>query len=202
MSLFETLSQELKHLQSPARYRHSLAVARLAAKLGRRYGWEPERAKLAGLLHDWAKEWPPQALVQYVRSRRLRVPALSLIVKTAPNLLHAYVSADVARSKKWLRHPEDVRAVAAHTLGAPVMGTAEKILYVADLASPDRRYREAAGIRKQALQDLDQGFAAAVALKLSYQLRKRRAIHPLPIHMWNRVVCRLPAGLVARAHGG
>lgn len=190
MTLFETLSRHLKELQSPARYRHSLAVARFAARLGKRHGWNPDRAKLAGLLHDWAKEWPPRSLIAYARQNRLKIPNIDLIIRTSPNLLHAYVGADVVRKQKWIRNPSDLHAISSHTLGSLKMDLPAKILYVADLASPDRRYREAAGIRKEAMQDLNRGFASAVALKLEYQLRKRKIFHPLPVQVWNRVVCR------------
>ena len=45
------LSERLK----PARFRHTMGVAETAERLARKYGADPMRARLAGMLHDCAK---------------------------------------------------------------------------------------------------------------------------------------------------
>lgn len=192
--LYRSAEAELRKTLSPNRFRHCLAVARFAAELAKRHGWDPEKARMAGLTHDCAKEWTPQRLAAHVRRRKLSVPGFSFILKTSPNLLHAYVSADVAREKGWLRTAEQVRAVAAHTLGSVSMGVAESVLFVADLASPDRRFREAPAVRRIARQDLRAGLRAALAVKLHYQLLKGKQIHPMPVQVWNWLHAGKPRG--------
>jgi predicted HD superfamily hydrolase involved in NAD metabolism len=186
---YEFLEQQLKKLQSPARFEHGRSVSKLAGELAEKHGEDAAGARLAGLLHDWAKEWTPQQLVRYALRNNLRIPSMDFIRRASANLLHAYVSAHVAQTKGWLHDPAWIRAIASHTLGAPSMGVPEKILYVADLASYDRRFPEAPGIREEAFANLDKGFSSALAVKLTYQVRKRKPLHPIVADVWNRVVC-------------
>ncbi|MCG3204787.1 MAG: hypothetical protein KCHDKBKB_01504 [Elusimicrobia bacterium] len=174
--------------QSASRYRHSLSVAEWAAQLGRAHGWSVERARLAGLLHDYAKEWSPKKLKKYVKKRRLSIPNLSFILKTSPNMLHAYVSAEVAKQKKWITNKKDLRAISSHTLGRKKMGLEEKILFVADFSAPGRAYSSAAMIRKIAIKNLEQGFRETLARKIGWHLLKSKPLHPLVIQVWNQVV--------------
>jgi putative nucleotidyltransferase with HDIG domain len=102
MSRFAEISAALSRELSPRRQRHSLAVARLAGELAALHGEDREEARLCGLVHDCAKEWKPEELMKRVTRRRLAVPNLSFIRETSPGLLHAYVSADVARERGWL----------------------------------------------------------------------------------------------------
>lgn len=189
-SLYRELLSHLRKEQSPHRFKHSVSVGEFAAKLGKRHGWDPKRARLAGLLHDYAKEWSPKKLRKYAKKHKLDIPDKKFILKYAPNMFHAYVSAEVARHKKWITNKNDLDAIASHTLGDRKMGLEQKILFIADFAEPFREYRSAPHIRKLAMKDLNEGFREAVTRKLSWHLIKTKPIHPLPIEMWNRVVCK------------
>lgn len=165
-----------------------MAVARLARELALIHGWNKDDARIAGLVHDCAKEWPPKKLLKHVRRRRLAVPDIPFILKNGPNLLHAYVSADVARQKGWIRTKAQVNAVAAHTLGQLPMGKPESILFIADLAAYDRRFPEARQVRKIARENLHAGLREAFRVKFHYQLLKSKKIHPTPLAVWNSLV--------------
>ena len=47
---------------SEKRYQHTLNVKKMAVKLARRYGVNEEKAALAALLHDAAKEIPKEEM--------------------------------------------------------------------------------------------------------------------------------------------
>lgn len=175
----------LKENQSPARFRHSLSVSRLSGELAEKYGWDVEKARLAGLLHDWAKEWPPKKLMGYVKKHHLTVPDLDFIAKTSPNLLHAYVGAHDLKRLGWIKDQEILKAISSHTLGALKMGVPEKIVFIADFSSYDRRYSKAEEVRKQAFRDMEKGFLLALETKIRLHLMKRKAVHPLVIRVWN-----------------
>lgn len=182
---FSEVATIMKAELSPARYRHSLAVARLAGELARAHGWKKDDARLAGLVHDCAKEWTPQRLIAYARRWKLKIPHHPFIVQTSANLLHAYVGADVAFRAGWIRTPAQRRAVSAHTLGSLPMGVPESILFIADLAAYDRRFPEAARVRQTARRNLRAGLREALAVKFYYQLLKGKKIHPMPVAVWN-----------------
>lgn len=187
--LYRELKNKLRTKLSKARFEHSVSVGDWAARLGQAHGWDPARARLAGLLHDYAKEWTPKELRRYVKKHKVSVPALDFILRTSPNMLHAYVSSDLVKQKKWITNKKDLKAIASHTLGRVKMGLEEKILFVADFSAPGRTYPSAGLIRKTALANLEAGFRETFAHKLGWHLRKTKAIHPLPVKVWNRLVC-------------
>jgi nicotinate-nucleotide adenylyltransferase len=178
----------LKKSLSGQRHHHSSKVADLASKLAAKHGWDPILAYEAGFLHDCAKEWPPQKLIQYVKRYRLPVPNLPFIKKNNPNLLHAYVGADLARRKKWLNDRAALDAIRSHTLGAFNMSVPQMILYVADFSSEDRQYSMAKEVRSEAFRNLKVAFRLALSKKIKWNLKASKPVHPFTIQVWNKLV--------------
>ena len=178
----------LRKTLSRQRYNHCRAVADLASRLAKKYGWDPGLATQAGFLHDCAKEWSPQKLISTARRRRLKIPDFDFIRRHNPNLLHAYVGADLAKRNKWLTNAAALRAISAHTLGALKMGIPEMILYVSDFASKDRAYSAAREVRKEAFRNLRSAFRIAMAKKIKWNLKASKPVHPFTIRVWNRMV--------------
>ena len=56
---------------SKGRLNHILGVAETAINLAINYGADPQKAELAGLLHDCAKEWKKEALLAKAESHNL-----------------------------------------------------------------------------------------------------------------------------------
>jgi len=185
----------LKKALSRPLYQHSLSVARYAAELGKKGGWDPEQAYQAGLFHDWAKEWSHKKLRQYVRKNKVRLPDLPFVLKNAPDLLHAYAGAFDLKKQGWVTNRVTLAAIAHHTLGSPGMSLPEKILYVADIASPDRQFKGAQDIRRLAKKNLNAGFLSAVALKISYVVCQGKLLHPMTLTLWNEAVLSLQGRL-------
>ena len=177
----------MKSILSASRFQHSLCVARLAKKIAPIYDWDPKKAEQAGILHDCAKEWSARKLANYVLRWKIPVPDFDFIRAYAPNVFHGYVGAHYAEKKGWTKDPLVLKAISSHTLGSMPIGKESQILYVADLASPDRRYQEAKRIRQTAMKNLRKAFIQAMRVKLSYAIRKNKPVHPLSIRLWNRV---------------
>lgn len=170
---------------SGERYEHTLAVARRAVELSLRHGLDPERAALAGLLHDCGRAVPASGLGAYAKARRLPVLALAETAARAPILLHAHVSEDRARREYGVTDPAVLSAVRKHTLGDAVMSPLDRLLYAADACSADRAFPEARRIRRAAHADLDEGFREAMRVKLGYVLREGAWLHPGAAAAWN-----------------
>ncbi|MBI4347464.1 MAG: nicotinate (nicotinamide) nucleotide adenylyltransferase [Elusimicrobia bacterium] len=182
--------EELARVLSKDRYAHTLGVARLAAELARRHGHDAGAAALAGLLHDCGRRFDPAGMARYARERRLPVPERERTLREAPLLAHAYIGADLARRRFGVTDPAVLGAIAHHTLGKPQMTAFERLLYVADLASPDRGFSTADRIRRVALRDLDRAFVEAVQTK-EYWTRKRGGwLHPMTsrVRRWARTL--------------
>lgn len=177
---------EIARSLSPRRARHSQSVARWASALARRHGADPVRAERAGLLHDLAKEWTSTRLAGYVRRHKIPVPGLNAILAhRRGGLLHGYVSAHMAKRKGLVRDRPTLQAMARHTLGHPRMGLLDKILYVADFSSSDRRYAEAAHVRRLARRNLNAALRATVSYKISDIVHRSSFLHLTTIALWN-----------------
>lgn len=176
----------LKKHQTSKRTGHTMAVAHLAEKLARKHGLSPARARLAGLLHDAAKNWTGKKLAAYAKKHRLRVPDIEATCRRHPGLLHAYVGAHIARAVFGVKDAGVLSAIAKHSLGSVHMSRLEKCLYVADLASPDRKFSEAGTIRDLAMRDLNRAFARGMRVKFWSVLMEGRWIHPESVRVWNR----------------
>lgn len=177
------IDSHLRRNLSRERYVHTLSVARLARALARKHGLPAEKAYLAGLLHDLAKEWSGKKLLVYFR-RKMKYQNGSHY-KFAPHLLHAPVSADLARRVWHVNDREILRAIAGHTLGFVKMAPLEKVLYVADLASTDRKFSMARRIRQMARRNINRAFRAALAEKFHHVIRSGMTLHPLSVRVWN-----------------
>ena len=175
----------LRSTLSSTRYEHTLNVASLAESLARRYGADPSKARLAGLLHDTGRRYPPHLLAAYVKRRRLEVPEKAAILELDPMLLHAHVSADLARREFGITDPEVLHAVRRHTLGDRRLSLLDRILYVADACSLDRTHTSAASTRALAFVDLDAALKRCVSQKLTNAVSREAWLHPLTVTLWN-----------------
>lgn len=111
------------------RYIHSLGVMEAAVELARMFNLDVEKARLAGLLHDAAKCFPNEKLLEIIKEHIPEVHECELLnYKT----LHAPVSAYLAKTKFNVTDVEILDAIRWHTLGRCGMSNFEKIIFLAD----------------------------------------------------------------------
>ena len=126
------------------RWRHTLGVAETAYRLATSLGWpapERERALLAGLLHDVAKELPRERQRELVGLPR-GDPATS---PPDPEdfsgpLLHARAGAVVAERDYGVTDEGVLEAIAFHPTGTPGPTPLAQLLFVADFLEPGREH--------------------------------------------------------------
>ena len=159
----------LKYILSPERYDHSLSVSKEAAKLCRLYtDISPIKAKIAGLMHDVAKELP------YDVAKKQMLDNYPENLSQHPAIWHQYLSKNFL-SKKLLYQENDVlNAISSHTSPAFPMSKLTKILFCADKISADRTYKGVGELRKKIYQDFDLGFQAI--LHTHFQFLKMKNI--------------------------
>jgi len=184
------LVARLRETLKAGRFEHVLNVAMLADALARRHGVDAGQARLAGLLHDAGRRFPPPLMPAYVRRRRLRVPHGAQTAALQPMLLHAYISEDLARREFGVRDEAVLSAVRKHTLGDPRMTALDKVLYVADACSADRVHAGVERTRALAFTDLDAAFRRCVRDKLAHALERGAWLHPATIELWNSLAAR------------
>ena len=87
-----------------------------------------------------------------------------------------------------MRDKDILAAIAEHTLGSLHMSTLSKILFVADISSKDRKYKDAFVIRNLALQDLDAALLYAANRKLLFTIDSQKWLCPVGIDLWNHLI--------------
>lgn len=162
---------------TPFRYRHSLGVAKTARELAQRFGEDPDRCELAGLLHDAAREWPPAKLLTAAHAEGLHVDYLEELAPMP--CLHGALGAAVARDEFGVTDDALLAAIAHHTMGRERMTRMEQILFVADTIEPNRGDAPyLADVRAAAQQSLAKACRVAYDHTFDFLLRTGQPIHP------------------------
>ena len=134
----ESLFSWLKDNLSEKRYIHSIGTAECARDLAIKFGLDSEKAYMAGLLHDCAKCFSNEKLLEIINNN-LNVQKIELMnYKT----LHAPVSAYIAKNNFGVEDNEILSAIRWHTLGKIDMTDFEKIIFLADKIEPKTRDKD------------------------------------------------------------
>lgn len=182
LSFDEALSAARDHYL-PASLAHAENVARVAAELADSYGVDAEAARLAGLLHDWARDLGPDRLVEAAADFGLPVSDLD---REVPYLLHARVGERQVRATFPDVRPDIVDAIGAHTCGAGQMEDLAKVVYVADMIEPARDFSAVGALRDVVGKvPLDELFRRAYETSVEHLIATRRHIHPDTVAVWN-----------------
>ena len=107
------IRQALQADLTPHRYRHVLGVAAAACRLATRYGYDKDRAEVAGLLHDAAKQIPLTEMQALARASFGN--SLASEIMASDNLLHGYAAVTIARERFGIVDEEVLAALAHHT---------------------------------------------------------------------------------------
>ncbi len=159
---------------SEKRMYHSECVAAEAEKLAKAYGADSEKAWIAGILHDIMKEVPYTE--QLKRMDEFGI-ILTELEQGAPKLWHAILGAAYIRQELGIHDPDIADPVLYHTTARANMTLPEKIVFMADYISADRKFDGVTELRKAAYDDLDH----AVLLGCGYTIQDLSA-HCLAIH--------------------
>jgi predicted HD superfamily hydrolase involved in NAD metabolism len=167
----------------PKRIQHILGVEQMAIELAGHYQLDTDTAAQAGLMHDLAKYFKPQRLLELARAEGLPIDEVDI---AAPHLLHADVSAIVARDEFGITDPEILQAIADHTLGRPEMSPMSCIIFLADTLEAGRGdTEELQSLRQLSYQDLHRAIWHTCDYSLQYLLSTRCLIHPRTIRTRN-----------------
>jgi predicted HD superfamily hydrolase involved in NAD metabolism len=161
-----SIREKLKASLKPGRYEHSLSVSFTCMALAMRYGYDLDKAELAGLLHDCAKCYDNNSIIAACRNSGMELTEGEL---QAPSIIHSRLGARMAEEKFGVNDPEILSAIACHTTGKPDMSLLDKILYIADYIEP-RRYKikDLPAIRRLAFEALDEALFQIMEGTLRY----------------------------------
>ena len=159
----------LKIRLSKKRYTHSLNVADAALKLAEKYGADIEKAYLAGLVHDICKEVPTDEQLAMAQKCRQGIDETE---QKIPALYHAAAGSWYGENVLHIHDEDILNAVRYHTTGRAGMSRLEECVYLADLISEDRTYKDVGRMRRLAFEDINGAMLEAARFTLSDVIAK------------------------------
>lgn len=175
----------LKGRLSEKRFYHSLAVAKEALRLAKKYGANEEKAFLAGLLHDICKDTPPNEQLQLLNEFGI---ILSALEKSALKLWHAISGACYIENVLNIKDDEIISAVRYHTTAKAGMTLLQKIIYLADFTSEDRDYDGADEMRIAVDKGLEYALREAVIFTVDDLNKKGMPVHEDTLNAYREIV--------------
>lgn len=173
-------------LKNSNRFAHSLGVEKTAVDLARRFGIDEEKARIAGLLHDCAREFPNDQLISEAQKRGIEIDEVEF---ATPLLLHAPIGARLIREKYEVDDEEISQAIARHTVAARDMSDLDKIIYFADMIEPNRNYPEVDHLRELSRTvSLDEMFLTGLSESILFIVAKNALIHPATVESRNQML--------------
>lgn len=188
MSMYSSaeLTDILSIRLSKKRFQHSLNVADEAEKLAEKYDYfSPEKAYLTGLLHDICKEIPKEEQLAMAKKSTLDVSPVELVT---PPLYHAIAGAWYSENVLNVHDNDMLNAIRYHTVGRAGMSRLEEIIYIADLISADRSYKDVAKMRKNAYQSIEKAMLEALRFSVSDVVAKGSMLPHHTIEAYNYYV--------------
>lgn len=172
----------LKDNLSKKRYNHSVNVANAAVKLAERYNENKDKAYIAGLVHDAAKELPVNDQLDLVLKSELNV---SETEKSSVPLFHAIAGAELIQSLFNIHDEDIIHAVRYHTVACKDMPKLSQIIYLADLISEDRDYKDVKKMRKYCENSLEKGMLEALKFSITDSVKKENTIPASTFEAYN-----------------
>ena len=175
---------------SDKRYEHTLNVRRMAVKLAKRHGADEDRAALAALLHDAAKEISKDEMRAIMKAH----PEYAEGGEERPTpVWHGICASILARTQWGVEDEAILSAIACHTAGKPGMSKLDKILYLADMSSAERDWPGVNKLRKLELKDLDAAMLAALKQTNDFVLSQGKPLDPVSKAAYDDIKARVNA---------
>ncbi|MBD2432161.1 MULTISPECIES: bis(5'-nucleosyl)-tetraphosphatase (symmetrical) YqeK [Fischerella] len=162
-----------------SRINHILRVEQMVVELAQHYQLDREKAATAGLMHDLAKYFPSKKLLLMAEVAGLEIDE---VMVASPHLLHADVSAIVAKETFGVQDEEVLQAIANHTLGRPGMSPLSCIVFLADTLEPGRGdSAQLQALRKTSFENLERAVWLTCDYMFKFLLESPSLIHPRAI---------------------
>jgi len=166
---FDAYEKLIKERLSKKRFNHSMNVAEACFDLAERYGADKKRCYLAGLLHDVMKEDSKEKQREMTIASELAPDPAEC---ETPALWHAVAGAVFVRDELNISDEEIIRAIRFHTIGCAEMSLLEKIVYLGDMISEDRDYKDVDKFRDFCYDDIDKAMSIALIYNVQSVCKK------------------------------
>lgn len=169
------------------RLTHIFGVAEMAEYLAKKYGVDPEKALIAGYLHDYAKYDDPNEAIGMLSDEDLNE------CMKYPFLYHAYMSAYFYKKIAGDDYDEEIfLAIRNHVFGRVGMTPLEEIVMIADYTEKNRKYPTCIECRKILLDgNKDLAIFKALGYTIEHCKKKGEVAHPEQVLVYKEYRKRL-----------
>ena len=175
----EEIISSLKKKLDEDRFTHSMNVAACARDLAKRYICNEDKAYLAGILHDCAKQYGESDMLLLAEEAGFKLRKEE--IEAPVSLLHAELSAYVAARDYKIEDTEVLQAIAYHSSGGIGLTRLDKILGLSDAIEPLRTGSDADRLRKLAEIDLNEAY---IEKHILYMVNTIKSKQYLPEIKW------------------
>ena len=165
------MESKLKGMLLEKRYRHSVNVMETAVKMAEFYNADVEKARVAGLLHDCAKNYSTAQMLELCNLYGIELDSVS---KAQPGLIHAFLGAEVAKREFGIDDDDIYDAIYYHTVGKPAM----------------RTYEGVDTLREIAFHDIDKAIIYQMDMTIKQVIKKGTLLHPGTVNTRNYYISR------------
>ncbi len=182
----EQMIARLKTELNEHRFNHTLGVAAEARRWAPLYGADPDKAYVAGLLHDCAKNFSPERTREYCEKYGVELDPYCMKEKA---LIHAFIGPTVAKADYGVDDAEILSAIYYHTTAKADMTPLEKVIYIADMTEPGRKMEQSAELRRMLEQgDADGALIHGISSSICFVIKKGSLIHPDSVYALNFLI--------------
>ena len=166
LELIEKIKIDLKEMLSEKRYNHSIGVMNKAVELAKKYGVDEDKAALAGLTHDIAKDISNEEALKIIEKNNIELDEGE---KMNTKLLHCPIGAFIVKEKYGF--DEQIQnAIRYHAISYYKMDMLAKVTYIADKIEEKRKSPSIIEEwRRVAFEDIDQ----AIIMHINFILEKK-----------------------------
>lgn len=182
------MDNKLKMSIESERYIHSIGVMKSALELAEIYGVEKDKAAIAGLLHDCAKDLKNKDLYETIKGNLYS--KTDEIMEKQPRLLHGPIGAHIAKNHYDVTDKQILNAIKYHTTGKENMNILEKIIFISDYIEVGRNFTGVEIIRKWVKKDLDKAILIALDITIKEVINKGELLHPATVKARNYLILR------------
>ena len=178
MLSFDEIQHRVSQWMGKKRFKHTLGVVESATQLAKVYNVDVEKARLAALLHDCAKEMPLKEMQALVQASKYEADNELL---ANGNLLHGLAGMIRAEKEFSITDLDVLEAIRVHTTGKVHMSKLDKVIFLADYIEPNRDFPGVDELRRLAQQDLDKAVLLGFDNTINHLIEQHLSIYPLTI---------------------
>ncbi|MBF6625083.1 bis(5'-nucleosyl)-tetraphosphatase (symmetrical) YqeK [Aerococcaceae bacterium zg-BR9] len=180
--LLRDLAKKIK----PSRYQHVLRVEQTAIELAKANQVDIEKASIAALMHDYAKDYPLDEMKQLA----LQYWDEPLLQKAGGNIWHGFAAATLAKEQYGVTDTNILNAIAVHTIGWYEMTPLMSVIFIADYMEPGRDFPGVEVVRQLTQQSLDQAVGYKLTHNIQYLLQQQQPLFLPTIDFYNQWIQR------------